>query len=128
MIHVTCAIILFEKKILVAQRGEKMKLPLKWEFPGGKIQENEDEIACVKREIREEINIEIEIIKQLSVSEFDYGDFKIKLTPFLSRYLSGEIILSEHNSYMIIDQCDLLELDWAPADLPIVNEVLNYKL
>lgn len=68
MINVTCAIIYFNDKILVTQRSEKMKLPLKWEFPGGKLEEDESEIDCIKREIREEIreeiNIEIEILKQ----------------------------------------------------------------
>jgi HKD family nuclease len=55
MINVTCAIIHFNDKILVTQRSEKMKLPLKWEFPGGKLEEDESEIDCIKREIREEI-------------------------------------------------------------------------
>ena len=64
MINVTCAIIYFNDKILVTQRSEKMKFPLKWEFPGGKLEEGESEIDCIKREIREEINIEIEIFKQ----------------------------------------------------------------
>lgn len=66
MLKVTCAIIIVKDKILVTQRSEKMKLPLKWEFPGGKIEGNESEIDCVKREIKEEINIEIEIIRKLS--------------------------------------------------------------
>lgn len=65
-IDVTCAIIIKENKIFVAQRSEIMKLPLKWEFPGGKLEENESEIECIKREIKEEINIEIDVVKRLS--------------------------------------------------------------
>ncbi len=53
MLQVTCAIIEKNGKILCAQRSEKMNLPLKWEFPGGKIEENESLEACLKREIRE---------------------------------------------------------------------------
>ena len=83
MINVTCAIIVFNGKILVTQRSEKMILPLKWEFPGGKLEENENDIDCVKREIKEELNIEIEVLKQLSNSIYDYGTFKINLIPFL---------------------------------------------
>jgi 8-oxo-dGTP diphosphatase len=128
MIHVTCAIIHFDGKILVTQRSEKMKLPLKWEFPGGKLEEDESEADCIKREILEEINIEIEVVKQLSNSVYDYGSFKINLIPFIANYVSGEIILSEHKNYNLLDKSQLLNLDWAEADLPIVEEFLKLEL
>ena len=128
MIPVLCAIIYIDNKILVAQRSEKMKLPLKWEFPGGKLEENESEIDCIKREIKEELNIEIEILKRLSSSAFDYGTFKIKLIPYLANYVSGDIQLSEHNDYRLLDKSELLNLDWAEADIPIVEEFLKLEL
>ncbi len=128
MINVTCAIIYFNNKILVTQRSEKMKLPLKWEFPGGKLEDGESEIDCVKREIKEEINIDIEVLAKLSNSIFDYGAFKINLIPFISTYVTGEIILSEHKDYKLLDKTELLNLDWAEADLPIVKEFLKLEL
>ena len=128
MIDVTCAIIINDNKILVTQRSEKMKLPLKWEFPGGKVEEGENVIECIKREIREEINIEIEVVKQLSNRIYDYGAFTINLIPFLSKYVSGEIILSEHNDYKLLDKSELINLDWAAADLPIVAELLKLEI
>jgi len=128
MINVTCAIIYFNNKILVTQRSEKMKLPLKWEFPGGKLEDGESEIDCVKREIKEEINIDIEVFAKLSNSIFDYGAFKINLIPFISTYVTGEIILSEHKDYKLLDKTELLNLDWAEADLPIVKEFLKLEL
>lgn len=128
MINVTCAIIFFDNQILVTQRSEKMKLPLKWEFPGGKLEENESEIDCIKREIKEELNIEIEVLKKLSNSIFDYGTFKINLFPFIANYVSGEILLTEHKNYMLLDKADLLNLDWAEADIPIVEEFLKLEL
>jgi 8-oxo-dGTP diphosphatase len=128
MINVTCAIIYFNDKILVTQRSEKMKLPLKWEFPGGKIEEGENEVDCIKREIKEEVNIEIEVLEKLSNSIFDYGTFKINLIPFIANYISGEIILSEHKDYKLIDKSDLIHLDLAEADLPIVDEFLKLEL
>nr|WP_315149828.1 NUDIX domain-containing protein [uncultured Flavobacterium sp.] len=128
MIQVLCAIIYIDTKILVAQRSEKMKLPLKWEFPGGKLEENESEIDCIKREIKEEINIEIEILRRLPSSDYDYGTFKIKLIPYLANYISGDIQLSEHNDYRLLDKSELLNLDWAEADIPIVEEFLKLGL
>lgn len=128
MIKVACAIVLFDNKILVTQRSEKMKLPLKWEFPGGKLEENEKEEDCIIREIKEEINIEINIIKKLRESVYDYGDFTIKLIPFIAKYSRGEIILTEHEDYKIIDKSELLNFDWAEADLPIVKEFLKLEI
>jgi 8-oxo-dGTP diphosphatase len=128
MINVTCAIILVDSKILVTQRSENMSLPLKWEFPGGKLEENESELECIKREIKEELNIEIEVLYKLSNSIFDYGTFKINLIPFIANYISGEILLLEHKDYRLLDKTELLNLDWADADIPIVEEFLKLEL
>lgn len=127
IIDVTCAIVLFDKKILVTQRSEKMKLPLKWEFPGGKLEHGEDEETCIKREIKEEINIEIEIVKKLLNNIHDYGTFKINLIPFIAKHISGDVILTEHESYKLLNPDELLNLDWAGADILIVEEFLNEK-
>ncbi|MGE6354569.1 (deoxy)nucleoside triphosphate pyrophosphohydrolase [Flavobacterium sp. NPDC079362] len=128
IINVTCAIILKDEKILVAQRNEKMKLPLKWEFPGGKLEINESEIDCIKREIKEEININIEVLQKLTNNIHDYGTFKINLIPFLVQYISGEIKLAEHKDYRLLERSQLLKLDWAEADLPIVEEFLKLEI
>lgn len=128
MIKVTCAIILLNSKVLVTQRAENMSLPLKWEFPGGKLEDNESEIECIKREIKEELNIEIDVINQLSNSIFDYGTFKINLIPFIANYISGEIRLTEHKDYRILNKSELSFLDWAQADIPIVEEFLKLEL
>ena len=128
MVKVTCALVFFDSKILVTQRSEKMKLPLKWEFPGGKLEGNESEIDCIKREIREELKIEIEVLHKLSNSIFDYGTFKINLIPFVANYVSGEIVLAEHKAYKLLDKSELLHLDWAAADIPIVEEFLKLEL
>ena len=102
MINVTCAIIIIDNKILVTQRSEKMKLPLKWEFPGGKLEEGENEVECIKREIKEEINIEIDVLKKLSNVVHDYGAFEINLIPFVANYIKGCIELSEHKDYKLL--------------------------
>ena len=124
-IHVTCAIILVDEKVLVVQRSEHMKLPLKWEFPGGKIENGESEEACIKREIEEEINIKIELIAKLSPSNYHYPKFSIKLIPFIAKYVDGDIKLLEHKQYRLLKKEELAGLDWADADIPILNEFLG---
>ena len=128
MVDVVCGIIKINNKILVTQRSEKMKLPLKWEFPGGKIKIGENEIDCLKRELSEELSIKIKIIKRLTNSRYDYGTFQINLIPYLVEFVSGEIILTEHVSYQLLDKSSLPSLDWAEADLPIVQEIINTQI
>lgn len=125
MINVTCAIIFHNKRILVTQRGKDMRHPFRWEFPGGKLEAGEDPVACVIREIREELNIEIRVTEALSPSEFDYENFSIRLLPFLAEYKSGEIVLAEHNDYRWLHADELINLDWVEADLPVVEEFLS---
>ena len=126
MLLVTCAIIInSQNQILVTQRSSTMHLPLKWEFPGGKIEENETPEACLIREIREELNIDIEIIEGLSPNDHQYADKSIRLIPFICKHTGGEIELKEHAEYKWLYKANLLDLDWAAADIPIVNEYLN---
>src|SRR5690606_17456208 len=114
------------KKILCAQRSETMKHPLKWEFPGGKVEEGEELPACLVREIQEELNIAVQVDRALRPNRHSYGEGKeITLHPFLCSIISGEIFPKEHKElrWMAIEK--LKELDWAAADLPIVEEVVR---
>ncbi|WP_293944775.1 MULTISPECIES: (deoxy)nucleoside triphosphate pyrophosphohydrolase [unclassified Sphingobacterium] len=126
MLQVTCAIIEHANKILICQRSASMKLPLKWEFPGGKIETGESKEDCLRREIEEELNIDITIRKVLTMVEHHYADFSLQLYPFVCSLQSGEVKALEHAQaiWVAIDQ--LLDYDWAEADLPIVNEYIAY--
>jgi 8-oxo-dGTP diphosphatase len=126
MLEVTCAIIERNNKVLVAQRSDIMSLPLKWEFPGGKIEENEIAENCLLREIAEELSIQIEIIQRLSDSVYAYSESKIiKLIPFVCKLIGGELILKEHAQYLWLDKSELTSLDWADADIPVLNNYLK---
>lgn len=128
MIHVTCAIIIYENKILIVQRSENMKLPLKWEFPGGKVENFESLESCLKREILEEININIDIIQKLTPITHQYPENKIKLFPYLVKHKSGKILLTEHKTYKLVNPNELKNFDWAEADIPIIKEILKFNL
>lgn len=126
VIDVTCALIVNQKnQILVAQRSPHMNLPLKWEFPGGKIEDGETPEKCVSREIKEELNIEIEIIKSLPINVHSYSTITIKLIPFICKFIGGEITLKEHSDFRWFNPNELLDLNWADADIPILYHYLN---
>lgn len=124
-LNVACAIIRKDGRILVVQRSEAMKLPLKWEFPGGKIEVGESDEACIKREIKEELNIDIDIVSRLNPADFDYPDFSIHLIPFVANFVSGEVKLTEHKQYLLITKEELEGLDWAEADIPVLDQFLR---
>ena len=125
MIQVTCAIIIKDDLILAVQRSGTMKMPFKWEFPGGKIEEQEDETLCIQREIKEELNVDIKILDRLSPAVYNYGTFSIKLIPFIATIISGELMLQEHQAHRWLTPDELLDLDWAEADVPVVQEFLK---
>jgi len=125
IVDVVCAVIWKDGKILVAQRSEKMSLPLKWEFPGGKLEAGESEEECLHRELLEELNISVKILAGMRENVHDYSDLRIRLIPFVVEYVSGEIKLAEHREVRAFSKEEVMELDWAPADLPILNEFLR---
>jgi len=96
MIKVVCAIIEFEDKILIAQRSETMSLPLKWEFPGGKIEEGENKEEALEREIYEELKMKVEVNEAMTSVEHHYPNFSITLYPFLCEVESKEFVKTEH--------------------------------
>lgn len=125
MIEVTCAIIEHKGKVLICQRSELMSLPLMWEFPGGKVERNESFENCLIREIKEELNIDISIVKRLNHVFHKYDNKSITLIPFICTLHSSEIKLNEHKDLIWINPLDLLNYNLAPADIPIAKEYIN---
>jgi 8-oxo-dGTP diphosphatase len=121
-IHVACAIIELRGKVLCTQRSESMSLPLKWEFPGGKIDEGESPEECLKRELVEELGIEISVDQPLPATTHTYPTFTVTLYPFSCTIISGEITLHEHSAMVWQPVEKLHTLDWAEADWPVIEE------
>lgn len=127
MIRVTCAIIEKENKILCAQRSASMPMPMKWEFPGGKVEPNESEKFSLKREILEELNLVIDNLEKLPSNIHVFKDGKtIELIPFRCKVAAGTMLLKEHQQIKWVTKEDLLFLDWAEADIPIVEYYKNH--
>lgn len=124
IIPVTCAVIISGYKILAVRRSDQMPLAGCWEFPGGKVENGENNVDCLRREIREELKIEVEIGKALPISEYSYEERKmIRLIPFLTQIKTGEITLLEHDTYRWLGVNELFEVNWALADIPIVKHL-----
>jgi 8-oxo-dGTP diphosphatase len=120
-IHVACAIIEHKGLVLAVRRGPEMIMPLKWEFPGGKIKPDESAEACVRREVAEELGLQIAIDRKLPPSTHKYPRFTVTLYPFVCSIEGGEIFLHEHGAAAWLKAEELLTLDWAEADVPIIR-------
>lgn len=106
--------------VLSAQRSSEMSMPLKWEFPGGKIRPDEGPEECLHREIFEELGIQISISKSLKPATHDYPTFTITLYPFICSIIAGTMKLHEHVAVTWLAPEELSILDWAEADLPVL--------
>jgi len=99
-----------------------MNMPLKWEFPGGKIDEGESPAECLKRELIEELGIEASVGQPLSTTTHHYESFSVTLYPFICEIVSGEITLHEHSAMVWLPVEELHSLDWCEADWPVIEE------
>ena len=124
LVTVTAGIIKKDDKLLIAKR-KKGHLANKWEFPGGKLEPGETPKDCLKRELSEEFGIETKIGKYLTTSNYEYPHIKIELIADEVEYISGEFKLNDHQEIKWVKREELLNYDFAPADILIVNKILG---
>ena len=123
MKQVTAAIILKDNKVLIAQRAPGENLAGKWEFPGGKIELGETPQECLNREIREELDVGIEVLDFFGESIYAYHSGTIKLMAFWCKWISGDFTLKVHSQIAWVNQNELDLYDFAPADIPLVDKL-----
>lgn len=119
-IKVVAAIIQKENKILATKRGYGEFINM-WEFPGGKIESGETKEQSLVREIKEELNIEINVDKFAIDIEYQYPNFYLFMSCFMCSIKEGSIELLEHNDGKWITKEELNTLNWLPADIDAVN-------
>nr|WP_303211923.1 (deoxy)nucleoside triphosphate pyrophosphohydrolase [Methanobrevibacter smithii] len=119
-IKVVAAIIQKENKILATKRGYGEFINM-WEFPGGKIESDETKEQALVREIKEELNIEINVDKFAIDIEYQYPNFYLFMSCFMCSIKEGSIELLEHNDGKWITKEELNTLNWLPADIDAVN-------
>ncbi|MGE4571954.1 MAG: (deoxy)nucleoside triphosphate pyrophosphohydrolase [Candidatus Izemoplasmatales bacterium] len=127
-VEVVAAIIQKDNKILCTQRADDGRfLSLKWEFPGGKIEENETHQEALKREIQEELKLDIDVNDYLMTVDHVYPHFRIIMHAYLCKMNHSVFSLEEHNNFKWLEKTELTTLDWAEADIPIVKQLIEGK-
>ncbi len=121
-VPVVCAVIQQEDGVLVAQRPPHKLLPLKWEFPGGKVEPGEDPAAAIVREIREELGCDVHVLRALTPFEHDYKTVVIRMIPFVCALTpaSPPPHAHEHVALAWVPLAELRAYDLAAADWPVV--------
>lgn len=119
-VNVVAAIIKDNDKIFATQRGYG-DLKGGWEFPGGKVENHETLQEALKREIKEELDVEIEVDDFLTKIEYDYPNFHLSMNCFFARIINGKLKLKEHSNAKWLASDELDSVDWLPADLTIID-------
>lgn len=123
-INVVGAVLTEGTKVLAAQRGPNMALAGMWEFPGGKIEEGETPQEALRRELQEELHCTAEIGEKVETTEHEYDFGIVVLTTYYAKLVEGTPELTEHSEIRWIEGHELHSVEWAPADVPAVDQIL----
>ena len=123
--EVVCAVIIKDDLVFCTRRDGKGECANKWEFPGGKIEQNETQEEALIREIKEELKSDIEVIRYIGVANHEYTDldkpFSITMYAYLCKLINGNLELTEHidSCYASVNEMKLM--DFASADIPLID-------
>ena len=125
-IEVSCAVIVREGLILAANRGDTVSNSGVWEFPGGKPLEGEQPQDCVVRRVKEELNVDINVVDKMESFSVDADDSRrFLMHPFFAEVSNGSFELSNHSKIEWFMPMQLMSLAWPETDLPIIDEIVN---
>lgn len=123
-VEVVAAIIKRDNEIFATQRGYG-EFKGGWEFPGGKIEEGESREQALEREIKEELDVAIQVGEWIHTVEFDYPTFHLTMHCYLCALLSDAIQLKEHQAAKWLQKDTMDSVDWLPADVEVAEKVKN---
>ena len=128
-IEVVAAIIREGDRVLATQRGYG-EFEGMWEFPGGKIEPGESQHEALKREIGEELAVEIVVDERICTVEYDYPTFHLTMHCYLASVIDGNIALLEHMAARWLAYDELNSVQWLPADVEVVERLqsTDYRL
>ncbi|WP_411680033.1 (deoxy)nucleoside triphosphate pyrophosphohydrolase [Clostridium thailandense] len=115
-------------EILCALRSPKMSLPNMWEFPGGKVEKDENLKEAIEREIKEELGCNVEYSGVFNDNTHEYDTFIVNLITVKCKLVSGKPTANEHSKLIWLKRENLLSLKWAPADIAAVMQLIEEKI
>jgi 8-oxo-dGTP diphosphatase len=121
-VKVVAAIIRDKDKVFATQRGYG-DFKGGWEFPGGKIEEGETPQEALKREIIEELDVEIVVKELIDTIEYDYPTFHLFMDCFWAEIISGDLVLKEHEAAKWLAKDELDSVEWLPADITLIDNI-----
>ena len=124
-VRVVAAIIIENDKVFATQRGYG-EFKDGWEFPGGKIEPGETPEEAIVREIKEELDTEVEVIELLDTVEYDYPNFHLSMGCFICKIKSGDLVLKEHEAAKWLTKEILRSVEWLPADEGLIGKIEKY--
>ncbi len=125
-LEVVCAIIRLHDRVLATRRDPQRAYPLMWEFPGGKLEEGEPAEAALHRELEEELNLKVDILEKREPVDYTDGEFSVRLLPYLCKPAQDAApVPAEHVELRWITLAESRQLTWAPADVPLVENLDN---
>lgn len=122
-IEVVAAVFRKGNKYFCAQRKNSGELALKWEFPGGKIEQGETHQQALTREIKEELSTEIKVNDRIMTVEHEYNGFILTMHAYYCEILQGQLVISEHLDSKWLSTSEMDDYDFAAADIPIINKI-----
>ncbi|MCP3951037.1 MAG: (deoxy)nucleoside triphosphate pyrophosphohydrolase [Desulfobacterales bacterium] len=125
MIEVAAAFLVHQEQVLIARRKTPPRLAGKWEFPGGKVEEEETPPECLAREMEEEFGIQIEVGDFMADSAHHDTDHAFHIQAYLAYWISGQIVPSAHDRYAWTGPADLLAFDLLPADVELAKILIQ---
>jgi 8-oxo-dGTP diphosphatase len=127
-IEVTAAIIRQGNKVLICQRDSNDDIPDLWEFPGGKVEPGESLEDCIRREIQEELELQIEPQAIFGTTTYDYRDRQLHFTFYTAVIKSGTMVLNVHQDARWITLQELENFSFMPGDVPVVERLIEVAL
>lgn len=126
-IEVVAAIIVKDNQVFATQRGYG-EFQGWWEFPGGKMEAGESPQEALKREIREELDAEIDVKELLETVEWDYPNFHLTMHCFICTMVSESMHLNEHEAAAWLSPDTLKSVKWLPADEGLLDKISGFLL
>lgn len=121
MIRVVCAVVEKEVRVLICRRRPTKSLGGYWEFPGGKVNSNESDVQALKRELSEELNMQVEVGALIGSNVHTYGTFEIELVAYSCSLMCWDGTLIDHDAFMWVLPSEIDKYNLAPADIPIAQ-------